>query len=132
MDRRQYLVATGTVLSTGFAGCLGGGSEDSRPTEPYIAESEISVETSPQIRVSVPVVNPTDGAVTRKIWIRLYDQNGNVLDEASKVSTLDPTAEGTTPPGIPFIFDEVAYSGTEIDTDATEAILTVSDAESPF
>ncbi|MFB6233040.1 MAG: hypothetical protein ABEH61_02155 [Haloarculaceae archaeon] len=130
MDRRQYLMATGTVLSTGLAGCLGGGSsEDSGPQKPFIAE--LNIQTSPRVRVSPQVRNPTDERIKRRLWVRVASKDGGTLATRSKIVTLNPTGDGA-PASIPFFFTNVAWSGTEVDTENTEAVLTATDAGSPF
>ncbi len=129
MDRRQYLVATGTVLSTGLAGCLGGGSEDTGPQTPSVVG--VGVETTPEIRIAPQVQNPTGESVERKLWVRVASKDGGTLATRSKIVTLNPTGDGA-PATIPFFFNDVAWSGTEVDTDNTEAALTATDAGSPF
>jgi gamma-glutamyltranspeptidase len=128
MDRRQYLAVTGATLSTGFAGCLGplGGNDDPKPQNPQI--EGINVETSPSVRVTVNVRNPTDESQRRTVWIRVPDKNGNIL---ARRSTTTSFGAGTTGP-VPFIFDNIAWSGTDIDTGNVEAKLTQPGAESPF
>jgi hypothetical protein len=118
-------VATGTALSTGLAGCLGGGNEDSGPEQPLIVGT--NVETTPQVRVSPQVRNPTDETVERRLWVRVADKDGGTLATRSKIVTLNPTGEGA-PSTIPFFFNDVAWSGTDVDTDNTEAALTATDA----
>jgi hypothetical protein len=124
MNRRQYLMATGTVFSTGFAGCLGG-NEDTGPTEPYI--ESINVQTTPQIRVSPQVRNPTDNQVERRVWVRVVSKDGETLATDSKSTPIPPNESAP----IPFIYDNVSWSGTEVDTDKTEAALTAPDVTSP-
>jgi hypothetical protein len=129
MDRRQYLVATGTALSTGLAGCLGGGNEDSGPEQPFIVSTD--VQTSPRVEVTPKVRNPTDETVERRLWVRVADKDGGTHATKDKIVTLNPTGEGAPSP-IPFFFTNVAWSGTEVDTENTEAALTATDAGSPF
>lgn len=127
MDRRRLLVTTGTVLSAGLAGCLGG-EEDTEPTQPYIEQSGISVETSPVIRATVPVENPTDETITRTVWIRLNDDNGDSLAERSQTVTVNPGADG----GGVFTFTRVTFQGSDIDTNNIDTALTETGAESPL
>jgi len=127
MDRRQYLVGTGIALSTGLAGCLGGGgSGDSGPDEPVV--DGITVETSPSIRITVDVRNPTEESVQRTVWLRVPDNDGNNLATDSQTVMLPADETGA----IPFPYADVAWSGTEIDEDNVEAVLTEPGAESPF
>ncbi|ESS09278.1 MAG: hypothetical protein A07HN63_00961 [uncultured archaeon A07HN63] len=130
MHRRQFLVVTGTALSTGLAGCLGGGNEDSGPEQPFIVTT--NVQTSPRVRVSPQIRNPTDETVDRRVWVRVASKDGGTLATRSKTVNLPPTGDEEAPGTTPFFFTNVAWSGTEVDTDNTEAALTATDAESPF
>jgi hypothetical protein len=113
------------VLSTGLAGCLGG-DDESGPQEPVV--ESINVETSPQIRVVPQVRNPTNERVERQVWVRVAsDDGGTLVTESQNVNI--PAGESAP---VPFIYDNVAWSGTDVDTDNTEARITATDAESPF
>jgi hypothetical protein len=98
------------------------------PKEPLVVG--VNVQASPQIRVSVDIRNPTDETVERRLWVRVASKDGGTLATRSRVATLSPT--GGEPAVIPFLFDGVAWSGNAVNTDDTEAVLTATDAESPF
>lgn len=103
MDRRRLLMAGGTAMSVGLAGCsglLGGGSEEEGPTEPEIAR--IGIETNAgEGQVTGQITNPTDGEVSRSVYARIYSQAQEVsaLRDQSPEETLSQTVNGIPPEG---------------------------------
>jgi len=102
MDRRRLLMAGGTAMSVGLAGCsglLGGGNEEEGPTEPEIAR--IGIETNGgEGQVTGQITNPTDEEISRSVYARIYSEPEEVsaLREQSPEETLSQTYNGI-PPG---------------------------------
>jgi len=103
MDRRRLLMAGSTAVTAGLAGCsglLGGGSEDEGPTQPQI--TRIGIETNAgEGQVTGQISNPTDEAVDRTLYARIYSQPEEVsaLLEQSPEETLSQTYNSIPPGG---------------------------------
>lgn len=98
MDRRRLLMAGGTAVTTGLAGCsglLGGGSGNEEPAAPEI--TRIRIQTSGGVgRVTGQISNPTDQPVDRTVSARIYEgtQEVSALPEQSPTETLSQTING--------------------------------------
>ena len=101
MDRRRLLMAGGTAMSVGLAGCsglLGGESEEEAPARPQIAQ--IGIETNGgEGQVTGQISNPTDEAVNRAIYARIYTapQEPSALLEQNPEETLSQSINGIPP-----------------------------------
>lgn len=110
MDRRQLLVATGTLASAGLAGCAGLGGSDNEPDQPYVADSTVADQAG--LIVNVAVVNPTDSAVEIEVWARLLDDNDNELDRSSVTATIDAGDNAT----LPVTFQPSGYVSSDVES----------------
>ncbi|RJX42208.1 hypothetical protein DM826_11210 [Halonotius aquaticus] len=101
MDRRRLLMAGSTAMSVGLAGCsglLGGNEEDDGPTQPVIAR--IGIETNAgEGQVTGQISNPTDEAVNRTIYARIYTapQEPSTLLEENPEETLSQSINNIPP-----------------------------------
>ena len=129
MHRRQYVIAIGTALSTGFAGCLGGG-DGSTPDSLVIEGKTIETQGTNTIVATVTVENPTEETIDEKrVWVQLRDQENEPLDTGSAgLSPLDPGQSGA----IPVTFSGITYNSSDVSDSNTVAVITDFDANSPF
>ncbi|TQQ81020.1 hypothetical protein EGH24_07670 [Halonotius terrestris] len=116
MDRRQLLVATGTLASVGLAGCAGLGGSDDGPDQPYVADSTVADQAG--LIVNVAVVNPTDSPVEIEVWARLLDNDGNELDRGSVTATIDAGDNAT----LPVTFNPSGYVSSAVESHEVDLI----------
>ncbi|MFC7043203.1 hypothetical protein [Halonotius sp. GCM10025705] len=74
MDRRRLLMAGGTAMSVGLAGCsglLGGGNEEEGPTQPEITRIGVENNAGEGV-VTGTISNPTGDDVSLDLYVRIY------------------------------------------------------------